>query len=380
MYIRGSMRIGINTRFLLSTKMEGFGWYTFEIVKRLVQNHPEHEFVFFFDRAYDERFIFAKNVTPVVLFPPARHPFLFLWWFEISVKKALKKHKIDVFFSPDGYVSLGATTKQIAVIHDLNFEHNPADIPPVARWYLRRYFPKFAQKATAIITVSEFSKKDIVETYRIEPNKITVAWNGAATAFQPISEEKKATVRKQYSNNKPYFLFVGALHPRKNLPNLLRAFHEFSQTNQAIDLIIAGSELWKNNNFDTTFLTEKTKQRIHFTGHVPLATLTDLMGAAYALVYVPYFEGFGIPLVEAMRCGIPIIAGNKTALPEVIGAAGLLVDPHNVSAITTQMHALSDNVSLHKELSEKSLERSKLFSWDDSAAIVWKKIEAIYNQ
>jgi glycosyltransferase involved in cell wall biosynthesis len=104
------------------------------------------------------------------------------------------------------------------------------------------------------------------------------------------------------------------------------------------------------------------------------------MGAAYALVYVPYFEGFGIPLVEAMRCGIPIIAGNKTALPEVIGAAGLLVDPHNVSAITTQMHALADNDSLHKELSEKSFERSKLFSWDDSAAIVWRTIEAIYNQ
>lgn len=374
------MRIGINTRFLLSTKMEGFGWYTFEVVKRLVQNHPEHEFVFFFDRAYDERFIFAKNVTPVVLFPPARHPFLFIWWFEIALKRALKKHQIDVFFSPDGYLSLGAATKQIGVIHDLNFEHNPTDVPPIARWYLRTFFPRFAKKASAIITVSDFSKNDIRTTYGIDASKIHVAWNGASTEFKRINNEEKSAVKARFSKNRPYFLFVGSLHPRKNLPNLLRAFHEFAQNNHEIDLIIAGAEMWKNKQVDTSFMDEQTKSRIQFTGHVTLVTLTSLMGAAHTFIYVPYFEGFGIPLVEAMRCGIPIIAGNKTALPEVAGDAALLVDPHNVTAITTQMHALADNDSLHKELSEKSFERSKLFSWDDSAAIVWKTIEAIYNQ
>lgn len=373
------MRIGINTRFLLSSKMEGFGWYTYEVVKRMVLQHPEHEFVFFFDRPFDKQFVFAENVTPIVLLPPARHPFLFIWWFEIALKNALKKHQIDVFFSPDGYLSLGATTKQIGVIHDLNFEHNPTDVPPIARWYLRTFFPRFAKKASAIITVSDFSKNDIRTTYSIDASKIHVAWNGASTEFVRISDEEKLVIRKHYSKNRPYFLFVGSLHPRKNLPNLLRAFHEFAQNNHEIDLIIAGAEMWKNKQVDTSFLDEQTKSRIQFTGHVSLATLTSLMGAAHTFIYVPYFEGFGIPLVEAMRCGIPIIAGNKTALPEVAGDAALLVDPHNVQEIATKMQELATNEMIHAALSEKSYARSALFSWDNSATLVWQIIEEVYN-
>ena len=373
------MRIGINTRFLLSSKMEGFGWYTYEVVKRMVLEHPEHEFVFFFDRPFDKQFVFAKNVTPIVLFPPARHPFLFVWWFEISLKKALKKHQIDVFFSPDGYLSLGAVTKQIGVIHDLNFEHNPTDVPPIARWYLRTFFPRFAKKASAIITVSDFSKNDIRTTYGIDASKIHVAWNGASTEFKRLNNEEKLAVKAHFSKNRPYFLFVGSLHPRKNLPNLLRAFHAFAQNNHEIDLIIAGAEMWKNKQVDTSFLDEQTTSRIQFTGHVSLATLTSLMGAAHTFIYVPYFEGFGIPLVEAMRCGIPIIAGNKTALPEVAGDAALLVDPHNVQEIATKMQELATNETIHAALSEKSYARSTLFSWNNSASLVWQIIEDVYN-
>lgn len=373
------MRIGINTRFLLSSKMEGFGWYTYEVVKRMVLQHPEHEFVFFFDRPFDKQFVFAENVTPVVLSPPARHPFLFIWWFEISLKKALKNYQIDVLFSPDGYLSLGAATKQIGVIHDLNFEHNPTDVPPIARWYLRTFFPRFAKKASAIITVSDFSKNDIRTTYGIDTSKIHVAWNGASTEFKRINNEEKSAVKARFSKNRPYFLFVGSLHPRKNLPNLLRAFHAFAQNNHDIDLIIAGAEMWKNKQVDTSFLDEQTRSRIQFTGHVSLATLTSLMGTAHTFIYVPYFEGFGIPLVEAMRCGIPIIAGNKTALPEVAGDAALLVDPHNVQEIATKMQELATNETIHAALSEKSYARSTLFSWDNSAALVWQIIEDVYN-
>ena len=150
------MKIAVNTRFLLSGKMEGFGWYTYEITKRMVEQHPEHEFIFFFDRPFDPKFIFASNVTPVVLNPPARHPVLFIYWFEFAVRRALKKVKADVFFSPDGYLSLRSMIPQISVIHDINFEHFPKDLPWSARAYLRYFFPLFAKKATQIITVSEY--------------------------------------------------------------------------------------------------------------------------------------------------------------------------------------------------------------------------------
>lgn len=141
------MRIAINTRFLLTSKMEGFGWYTYEITKRLVENHPEHQFFFFFDRKFDNRFIFGKNIHPVVLPPPARHPILFYLWNEWSVKRALKKYKIDLYFSPDGYLSLNSNVKQISVIHDLGFVHHPEDLPKINARYLNHFFPKYAQKS-----------------------------------------------------------------------------------------------------------------------------------------------------------------------------------------------------------------------------------------
>ena len=151
------MNIAINTRFLLPHKMEGFGWFTFEVVKRIVEQHPEHQFFFFFDRSYDKKFVFADNVVPVVLYPPARHPLLYKIWFDYSVTKALKKYNIDLFFSPDGYLSLKTKVKQIAVIHDLNFEHYPQDLPRSLRKYYKKYFPQFVKKSNHIITVSEFS-------------------------------------------------------------------------------------------------------------------------------------------------------------------------------------------------------------------------------
>lgn len=368
------MRIGINTRFLLSSKMEGFGWYTFEVVKRMVEQHPEHEFVFFFDRAFDPKFVFGENVTPVVLSPPARHPILFYIWFEWSVKRALKKYAIDVFFSPDGYLSLGSNVPQVGVIHDLNFEHHPQDIPWQPRWYLRRFFPKFAKKATKIVTVSNYSKQDICQTYALPEDRVIVGWNGASELFVPLDESTIAAVRTEYSSGKPYFVFVGALHPRKNVGRLLEAFRDFCSTNADIDLLIVGEALWKNTRLHLPDPDAAVKSRIHFTGHVSQHVLTQLVGAAHSLVYVPYFEGFGIPLVEAMKCGIPILSGNRTSLPEVAGEAAIYCDPYDVQAITAGMHRLANDPELYERLKHTGLERGKLFSWDHTAAACWKAI------
>ncbi|MEY3238314.1 MAG: hypothetical protein RI883_2415 [Bacteroidota bacterium] len=371
------MRIGINARFLLASKMEGFGWYTFEITKRLVLNHPEHEFVFFFDRAYDDKFIFAKNVTPIVLSPPARHPLLFIYWFEFALKKALKKQNIDVLFSPDGYLSLRSNVPQIAVIHDINFEHFPEDIPLTPRIYLRHYFPKFAKKATKIITVSEASKSDITKTYKIDASKIRVAWNGASEHFKPVDEETRHSIANYYCNGKPYFLFVGAIHPRKNIKRLIEAYIQFKKNSTSeIQLVIVGESLWKNKTLNVS-ISDDISSQIHFTGHLPIEELAKVMGSAFALTYVPYFEGFGIPLVEAMKCGVPILSGNKTSLPEVGGDAALYCDPFDVNEIAEKMQEISTSESLRENLKQNGLERSKLFSWDKSAEIVWEEILAL---
>lgn len=371
------MRIAVNTRFLLPSKMEGFGWYTFEIVKRLVEKHPEHEFIFFFDRAYDPRFIFSNNVTPVVLNPPARHPILFFIWFEFAVYRALKKYKVDVFFSPDGYLSLRSKVPQIAVIHDLNFEHYPNDIPFSARHYLRYFFPKFARKATQIITVSDYSKNDISTTYSIDKEKITVVWNGASDLFSPLELIEKNRIREKLTNGKPYFLFVGAIHPRKNVKRLIEAFELYQASdNPTHELVIVGESLWKNKSFQLQ-LPDSLKEKIHFTGHLPLKDLANVMGAASVFTFVPYFEGFGIPLVEAMKCGVPILAGNLTSIPEVAGNAALYCNPFDVNDIFTKMKEIISNDELCKELIGNGLNRSKLFSWEISADVIWEEIVKI---
>ena len=368
------MKIAINTRFLIKGKMEGFGWYTYEISKRLCSLMPEHQFFFFFDRAFDEEFIFADNVTPVVINPPARHPILFSIWFNFSVKRALKKHQIDLFFSPDGYASLTSDVKQLITIHDLNFEHNSKDLPASASKYLRKNFPKFARKADHILTVSNYSKSDIQNTYGIKEEKITSVWNGASDLFKPVVGDELVQLKKKWNEGRPYFLFVGSLHPRKNVRRLIEAYDQYSkQKENTWDLVIVGEELW--SNMEGFKLSASLKNRVKFTGRMGIEDLTEVMAASDAFVYVPYFEGFGIPIVEAMKCGIPIISGDKTSLPEVAGDAALYCDPFDVSSIAEAMRTMALDDALRNDFAAKSLDRGKEFSWDKSALQVKEVIE-----
>src|SRR3989304_8480792 len=144
----------VNTRLLLKNKLEGIGWFAYESLKRITQQHKEHKFIFIFDRKYDEEFIFSDNITPVVVGPKTRHAFLWYYWFEFQIPKVLKKHKADLFLSPDGFLSLCTDVKSLNVIHDLNFEHYPNDVPYFARRFYKNNFPKYAQKAKRIATVS----------------------------------------------------------------------------------------------------------------------------------------------------------------------------------------------------------------------------------
>lgn len=370
------MNIAINTRFLIKDKMEGFGWYTFEITRRLVQNHPEHTFYLFFDREVDPVFDFGDNAIPVVLTPKARHPILFIYWFEWKVKKALKKYHIDRFFSPDGYASLTSKVPQVLTIHDINFEHNPEDLPLIARWYLRTFVPRFARKAEHILTVSEYSKQDIVNTYGIPASKVTSIWNGVAEVFQPMEHADKLEIRNTLTGGRPYFLFVGSLHPRKNITRLIEAYNlylERSEQLQKWHLVIVGQHMWRKDT-ERLPISDRAQEKVHFTGHLPIEDLAVTMAAASGFVYVPYFEGFGIPLVEAMRSSVPIIAGNQTSLPEVAGEAALYCDPFDVEAIAKAMLDLSQSATLQDTLRTKGLERSKLFSWDKAAEEVVKQL------
>ena len=370
------MEIVVNTRLLLKNKLEGIGWFTYETLKRITTSHPEHHFIFLFDRDFDEEFIFSDNITPLILSPQARHPFLFYWWFEFSVADFLNKFKPDLFISPDGYLSLKADVKQLAVIHDLNFEHYPKDLPFLVRTYYNYFFPKFAAKATRIATVSEFSKNDIIKQYKINPNKIDVIYNGCNTLYQPIDEVVQQQTKQKFSKNCDYFLFVGALHPRKNISRLLKAFDQFKsiQSNE-MKMLIVGEKYYWTSELKHTYLNMKYKDGVIFTGRLLPEELKNVFGAAFALTYVPYFEGFGIPILEAMNCDTPVITSNITSMPEIALDGALLVDPFSVDSIANAMLYLYKDPAMRATLIAKGQKRKLDFSWDKTAEKLWESVE-----
>ena len=371
-----NLKIAVNTRLLLSHKLEGIGWFMYETLRRITTGHPEHTFYFIFDRKYDPEFIFSDNVIPLVAAPPTRHPVLQYIWFEYTIPRVLKKIKPDLFLSPDAYNSLRSPYKNLIVIHDLNFEHYPEKMPSLVRKYYRHFTPKFARKATRIATVSLFSKKDIEQQYGIEPEKIDIVYNGVNEKFVPVTEEVKQATREKYTNGSPYFIYVGALNDRKNLGNLFKAFDRFkSSENNDIKLMIVGNKMWNNKGLEHIYERMQYKNEVIFTGRLEPDDLYKATGSALAMTYVSYFEGFGIPILEAFASGIPVITSNVTSMPEVAGDAALLVDPFDVDDISKAMTTLSSDEKLRKELIERGLERRKQFSWDKSAESLWKAIE-----
>ena len=370
------MLIAVNTRLLLKDKLEGIGWFTYESLKRITNNHPEHKFLFLFDRPFSEEFIFSDNVSAVVIDPQARHPFLWYWWFEYSVPEVFRKQRPDLFLSTDGFLSLNSNVKSIAVIHDLNFEYYPEDIPFLARKYFKKYFPLFAKKANRIATVSEYSKQDISQTYKVSIDKIDVVYDGANELFKPVSAEEKKRISRKYANTEEYFLFVGALSPRKNVARLLQAFDEFKKSESSkIKLVIAGEKMWKTGDIENTFEHMQFKSDVIFAGRLGTNELKDVMASALALVFVPYFEGFGIPIVEAMYCDVPVITSNVTSMPEIAGNAGLLVGPFSVNSIKDGMMRIYKDETLRSQLITNGRKQRENFSWDKTAEKLWNCIE-----
>lgn len=366
------MKIAVNTRLLLKDKLEGIGWFTYESMKRIVLNHPEHTFYFIFDRKHDPQFIFAKNVIPVEIFPPARHPYLWYVYFEFSIPRILRKLKPDLFLSTDGWLSLRTNVPQVDVIHDLNFEHRKDFLKSKYQNYYTRFFPKFARKAVRIATVSEFSKQDLQRFYSIPKEKIDVVYNGSNAVYQPLTEDHQQHVRQKYADGLPYFLFVSAIHKRKNLANILRAFEQYkAQTGADTQFVVVGARAGKQDELDAVLRSMTFARDVRFLGRLSAEELSQVMASSLALVYATLFEGFGIPIVEAFNAETAVITSNVTSMPEVAGDAALLVDPNSVEQISDAMTQLATNENMRQELIQKGREQRKLFSWDQTAERLW---------
>ncbi|WP_160328178.1 glycosyltransferase family 4 protein [Solirubrum puertoriconensis] len=373
------MHIAVNTRFLLpGNSLEGIGRFTYETLRHMVAQHPEHTFHFLFDRAFDKRYLFGPNVVPHVLYPPARHPFLFVAWFEGAVAAWLRRHKPAVFLSPDGFTTLNTSVPRLTVVHDLAFEHYPQDVGWLVRKYYHYFTPRYVQASRCIVAVSEATKQDLVRTYGTAAAKIDVVYNAADAHFRPLPAAEQEAVRQQFSGGRPYVLFVGALQPRKNLVNLLRAFDQFKQqTGSKTQLLVVGRKAWRAGPIFDAYQQMQHQQAVHLTGRVTDEELVQLYAAARACAYVPYFEGFGIPIVEAQQSGCPVLTSDRSSMPEVAGPGGAwLADPFSVAQLAEALTKLDTDSQLREQLIQQGLLNVRRFSWEESARRLWEAVEA----
>jgi glycosyltransferase involved in cell wall biosynthesis len=201
-------------------------------------------------------------------------------------------------------------------------------------------------------------------------------YNGVSGAFQPLIEAEKKLIRQKYTNSCEYFVYAGSLHPRKNIENLFRAFAVFKdKTNSDMKMVVVGEAMFLAKSIQSVYDKHPYKKDIVFTGRVSDKDMNYLVGASYVMTYVPYFEGFGIPILEAFACGIPVITSNCTSMPEVAGDAAVLCNPFEVDSIATAMVTMYNDKSLYGQLLERSRSQLEKFSWDKTADLLWNCIE-----
>lgn len=308
--------------------------------------------------------------TPVVRIP-------------LTLSRELRRHPVDLL-----HVQYTAPPfprcPVVTTIHDLAFEHLPETFNRRSWMQLRITVRRTARTAAHVITLSEFSRQDISQTYGISPERITVTPVAAAARFGPVTNGAALeTVRRQFGIERSYILSLGSIQPRKNLVRLIRAYGSLRQSHAEAalpQLVIAGKRGWLEAETVRAAQTSPWSRDILFTGYVPDEELPALYSGALCFVYPSYFEGFGLPVLEAMQCGVPVIAGNLTSLPEVVQDAGVLVDPFDEQAFTTAMARMIEDSSHRSRLSAGGLERAKVFKWNQTARLTLEVYKQVIEQ
>jgi glycosyltransferase involved in cell wall biosynthesis len=288
----------------------------------------------------------------------------------LTLSRELRRHPVDVLHVQYTAPPF-APCPVVTTIHDLAFEHLPETFNRRSWMQLRLTVRRTARRAAHIITVSEYSRRDISKTYGIAPKRITVTPEAAPPHFAPVTNETELKkIRESYGIRKDYILSLCSIQPRKNLVRLIEAYSCLRRVRPEVklpQLVLAGKRGWLDNETFRAAEQNSLDKDILFTGYVPERNLPALYSGAVCFVYPSYFEGFGLPVVEAMQCGVPVIAGNRTSLPEVVGEAGLLFDPFDTQALVEALTQVIDDSECRAALRAKGLKRAGDFNWKTTA-------------
>jgi len=383
------MKIGIDCRTILNPgkgEVAGVGHYTFYLVKNLLKLVQDEEIILFFEQFPEEKVInellVNKNKVKIKQLPWHQYrrylPFIYA---HLLVPYFLKKEKLDVYYNPANIIPLGYRCKSVITIHDLAIYRNP-DWFPSNIW--RNFFstkilvPRSVERAEKIIAVSESTKRDLIDIFGVTENKIKVIYEGVEWGGAEI--KSSGYLKEKYGVGDNYILYLGTLEPRKNIERLIRVFEELRIKNPAyrqadqelreFELVIAGAKGWKYEKiFRLIDEANKTlgQEAIKYLGYIPAEDKKSLIGNAKCFVFPSFYEGFGLPVLEAMSLSVPVVSSRTSSLPEIVGDTGLLIDPNNQEELKNALVKIMGDENLKQDLGRKALERSKQFSWEKCA-------------
>jgi len=357
------MRIGIDARLVYYSRA-GIGQYILRLVEALAGLQTiQEQIVLLQSRKDGTQIVDGRNFSRVSLWTPSHHRLE-----QTALRFEIGRLKLDLLHSPDFIPPFQRNCRSVITVHDLAFLLYPHFLTKEAARYYGQ-IDQAVRRTDHIIAVSESTRQDTIKLLGVSERKITVIHEAANPIYRPVgAEEARRYVASNYGLDRPFILFVSTIEPRKNLPGLLQAYRALRDLYKCPEgLVLAGSRGWLSEEVYDTVERLNLHEHVRFLGRVPSEHLVYLYNAACFLVHPSFYEGFGLPPLEAMTCGTPIVVSNVSALPEVVGDAAILVDPHDIDGLTVAMWRLLADQELRAHLIAKGLKRSEMFSWKRAA-------------
>ncbi len=299
-------------------------------------------------------------------------------WTHLRLAAELTQHPPNLLFVPAHVLPLYAPVPTLVTVHDLGYRHYPQAHGRFSRWYLDWTTRRHARVATRLIADSLATKVDLVRFYQADPDRVQVVYLGRDPQLSRVDDAATiATVKAKYQIAGAYLLYLGTLQPRKNLVRLVQAFQQATATDGSLKLVIAGRKGWLYEEIFAEVERLRLTERVIFTGYVSAGDKAALLSGATAYLFPSLYEGFGLPILEAMACGVPVLTSNSSSMPEVAGEAALLVNPHDTAAIAEGVRQLLRDADLRYNLVQQGYRQLDRFAWSTAAAQIWQIFEQL---
>jgi glycosyltransferase involved in cell wall biosynthesis len=365
------MRIGFDGTPLQYTR-SGVGIYVEQLLNHLPQARPEWDYLLYTNKPFDQSDI--PHVRPFAgYFPHSR------WvWEQFRLPRIIAQSRVDLCHFMNNSAPWATHLPYVLTIHDASLFLYRQYHPRSRLLALRLLLPQAARRAQAIITVSNASRQELINVLQVSPSKVHVVHNAASCQFQPLVDEIGRThLQQKHGLPAQFVLYVGTIEPRKNLRRLIAAFGRVQTAHPHCHMVLAGPQGWlMNGDLEQEINKANLAGKVHYLGFVPAADLPGLYSLATLFAFPSLHEGFGLPILEAMACGTPVLTSNRSAMPEVSGTAAYLVDPHSVDSIADGLDKLLSSADQRAWYAEQGLARAQQFSWEKTA----RETAAVYEQ